>query len=68
MQIQKLESQIAAEEAERAAPGKARAEEEYYLATLVAGAERKEIARLQKEVSLAVPSCWLLVPRQLLFP
>ncbi|CAL5219160.1 g942 [Coccomyxa viridis] len=47
--IQKLESQIAAEEAERAAPGKARAEEEYYLATLVAGAERKEIARLQKE-------------------
>ena len=52
MQIRKLENQIAAEEAERAAPGKSRAEEEYFLATLVASAERKEISRLQREVGL----------------
>jgi len=49
-----LESQIAVEEAERAAPGKSRAEEEYFLAMLVADAERKEIVRLQKEVSQCI--------------
>ena len=57
VQVQKLESQLAAEEAKRAAPGQARAEEEYFLATLVAAAERKEIARLQKEVRLRHHTC-----------
>ncbi len=50
-QMQGLERQIEAEQGTRSAPGKSRAEEEYFLARLVADAERKEIARLQKEVS-----------------
>ena len=51
VQMQGLERQIEAEQAARSVPGKSRAEEEYFLARLVADAERKEIARLQKEVS-----------------
>lgn len=58
MQAQKLACRIAAEEAERLASGKARPEEEYFLARLVADAERKEIARLQKEVREQKSSCW----------
>ena len=51
VQMQGLERQIEAEQGARSAAGKSRAEEEYFLARLVADAERKEIARLQKEVS-----------------
>ena len=51
VQMQGLERQIEAEQGVRSAPGKSRAEEEYFLARLVADAERREIARLQKEVS-----------------
>ena len=51
VQMQGLERQIEAEQGARSAPGKSRAEEEYFLARLVAEAEGKEIARLQKEVS-----------------
>ena len=59
LQIESLRHQIMSEEAERSAPGKGRAEEEYFLARLVADAERKEIARLQNEVrDLALPNSY----------
>ena len=68
MQAQKLESRIAAEAAGRLAPGKARPEEEYLLARLVADAERKEIARLQKEVRDMKLSRWYVYPVQYCTP